>query len=121
MNAETKTGKIIIEGDIIRLERTGILGALASINEIIFFPLYFLMGVNIDTEIEIKKIEKVEYSYGIPNILRPHIKIYYGKKKPRLVIFKKPIRDVLNYKGAKLELEKVIIECDRLGIKRVKI
>ena len=120
MEALTKSGRIIIDGGKITLKREGLLGALAEIHSFLWSPIYLLFGTNTDKVIELSKIERVEYNKGVPHITRPHMKIYYGKPKPRFVIFKRPIVDVANRGGALEEMQKVIDELNRLGIKTVE-
>ena len=120
MEALTKSGRIIIDGGKITLKREGAIGALAEIFALLLSPLHFVMGVNTDKVIEISLVEKVEYNQGIPNVTRPHMKIYYGKPKPRFVIFKRPFVDLANREGALQEMEKVLLELNRLGIKTVE-
>lgn len=120
MEALTKSGRIIIEGGKITLKREGIVGAMASILSILMTPLYFVMGVNTDSVIDISKVERVEYTKGVPHIIRPHMKVYYGKPRPRLVLFKRPVIDLANREGALEEMEKVVNELNRLGIKTIE-
>lgn len=117
MEALTKTGKIIIQGSKITLKRMGIVGFLAEITSIVLFPFYFIMQTNTGNQIDINKIEKVEYSFGTKHLTRPRMKIYYGKS-PRYVIFKRPFT---NYENAGFELEKAITELEKLKVKIIKI
>ena len=121
MEAETKSGKIIIENGEIRLVREGIVGTLASVSELILSPITLIFGTNRDKVIQIAKIQKVEYTQGVNQITRPHLRIFYDKPKPRLVIFKKPIVDLLNREKALGEMEKVIAELKKLGVTVVEV
>lgn len=121
MQAITKTGEIIIEDWYIHLKRTGLPGLFATAYSFILSPVYSLMGVSTVNKIRITDIRKVEYSVGVENAARPHMKIYYGGKKPRYVIFKRPFADVANYQGAKAELEKTVNELSRLNVKVEKL
>jgi len=121
MQAETKSGKIIIENGKITLVREGFLGALAGFSQIILTPLHIILGTNTDKTIEISKIEKVEYTSGISHITRPHMKVSYGKPKPRFVIFKKPFVDLANREGAISEMKKAVDELKRLGVNCIEV
>jgi hypothetical protein len=121
MEAQTKSGRIIIENGSILLRREGIPGFLAAVSSVLLFPVRILTNASTDSSIPISKIEKVEYSQGVNFVTRPHMKVYYGKPKPRFVIFKRALVDLDNYQGAVAEMEKAVAELKRLGVKTVKI
>ncbi len=116
MKAETKTGEIEITNTKVILRRIGLIGAWAEFNSMLLSPVYRLFGVNTDKEIDISKNKKVEFNYGVPHIIKPHMKIYYDKKKPRLVIFKRAISDIANYEKGVSEMEKILSEFKRRNI-----
>jgi hypothetical protein len=121
MEAQTKSGRIVIQGGKITLVREGILGGLAEIGQVIYTPLHMILGTNTDKTIEISRIKRVEYTKGLAYVTKPHIKIYYDKPKPRYVVFKKPFVDMANRQGAISEMEKVIDELKRWGVTTVEI
>jgi hypothetical protein len=110
VEAETKVGKIIIADGKIVLDYPG---TTKLVNNILLFT-----GNN-DYEINIKDIQKVEYSPGTWGITVPHMKIHYGKNKLRIVSFKGVLRD--SHHSSVNELTKVIEELKEQGVKTVLI
>ncbi len=87
----------------------------------ILLPITLLMGTNTDTSININEIQRVDYTGGKEFLIRPHLKIFYGKPKPRLVIFKRVYIDLLDREGPINEMNKAVNEFKRLGIKVVEV
>ena len=111
IEARTKVGKLIIDEEKLELRYTGIVGAL---NQHIFAPILGRI-FNLDRIIPIKSIEKVTYTYGIPYVLKPSIVVYYMGKK-RVIAFKH-ISQMLDYEGAKKEMNSILDYLRKLGVK----
>lgn len=109
VEAVTKIGKIIISDGKVVLDYPE---STKLANSVLPFG-------NTDYEINIRDIQKVEYSPGTWGLTVPHIKIYYGKQRPRLVAFKGVLRD--SHKSSVSELTKIIEELNKQGVKTVLV